>query len=103
MLNSPANPTGGVIHPEDLEQITWWAERHDVLILSDEVLDRYWQQTVPVSIATLPRARKPALTVGSVSKSHALASARVGWIAAQSICSGPVRPRPPCARRSCQR
>jgi aspartate/methionine/tyrosine aminotransferase len=83
VLNSPANPTGAILHPEDLEQITWWAERHDVLILSDDVLDRYWNETAPVSIATLPRARMRTLTVGSVSKSHALASARVGWIAAQ--------------------
>ncbi len=80
VLCSPANPSGGVIHPEDLEQILWWAERHDVLVLSDEVYDRFADD--PVSIATLPSARARVLTVGSVSKSHALASARVGWIAA---------------------
>jgi aspartate/methionine/tyrosine aminotransferase len=80
VLCSPANPTGGVLHPEDLEQVLWWAERLDVLVLSDEVFDRYVDD--PVSIATLPRARTRTLTVGSVSKSHALASARVGWIAA---------------------
>ncbi len=80
VLCSPANPTGGVLHPEDLEQVLWWAERHDVLVLSDEVFDRFADD--PVSIATLPAARTRVLTVGSVSKSHALASARVGWIAA---------------------
>src|SRR5262249_31114957 len=36
LLTSPANPTGGIIAPEDLEQVAWWAERHGVLVLSDE-------------------------------------------------------------------
>jgi aspartate/methionine/tyrosine aminotransferase len=83
VLCSPANPTGGVIHPEDLEQVAWWAERHDVLVLSDEVFDRYWYEAEPLSIATLARARTRTLVAGSVSKSHALSSARVGWIASQ--------------------
>jgi aspartate/methionine/tyrosine aminotransferase len=82
VLNSPANPTGGILHPEDLEQITWWADRHDALVLSDEVFDRYHHESEPTSIATFSRARARTLTVGSVSKSHALASARTGWIAA---------------------
>jgi aspartate/methionine/tyrosine aminotransferase len=80
---SPANPTGGVIAPEDLEQLAWWAERHDVLLLSDEVFERYHHdgEVVAISVGTLPRARRRTLTAGSVSKGHALAAARVGWLA----------------------
>jgi aspartate/methionine/tyrosine aminotransferase len=81
VVNSPHNPTGGVLTPEDMELITWWADRRDVLILSDEVFERYQYEEDPVSIGTLPRAGKRTLTIGSVSKGHALASARVGWIA----------------------
>ncbi len=81
ILSSPGNPTGGVVAPEDLEQIVWWADRHDVLVLSDEVFERYHHDTEPVSIGTLPRARNRTLTAGSVSKGHGLASARVGWLA----------------------
>jgi aminotransferase len=81
VLTSPSNPTGGIIAPEDLELISWWAERLDVLILSDEVFERFAYDEEPTSIATLPRARPRTLTAGSVSKSHALAWARVGWIA----------------------
>jgi aspartate/methionine/tyrosine aminotransferase len=80
VLNSPANPTGGTFSAEDLEQIAWWADRHDVLIFNDEVLDRFCYEGDGVSIGTLPRARQRTLTVGSVSKGHALASARVGWL-----------------------
>jgi aspartate/methionine/tyrosine aminotransferase len=82
VLNSPCNPTGAALAPEDLEQVAWWAERLDVLVLSDEVFERFHYDSAPVSLATLPGARQRTLTVGSVSKGHALASARVGWLAA---------------------
>jgi aspartate/methionine/tyrosine aminotransferase len=81
VLCSPSNPTGGVLSPEDQEQLAWWADRYDVLILSDEVFERYSHEGPSPSIATLPRAGQRTLTVGSVSKSHALAWARVGWVA----------------------
>jgi aspartate/methionine/tyrosine aminotransferase len=81
VVNSPHNPTGGVLAAEDLEQIAWWADRRDALIFSDEVFERYQYEDDPVSIGTLARARKRTLTAGSVSKGHALASARVGWLA----------------------
>ncbi len=81
VLNSPSSPTGGVVAPEDLEQIAWWADRHDVLLFSDEVFERFQYDGEQVSLATLPRARPRTLTLGSVSKGHALASARVGWLA----------------------
>ena len=82
VLNSPANPTGGVIAPEDREEIAWWADRNDVLILSDDAFVCYQQDGRHISIASLPRARTRTLTTGGVSQSHALASARVGWLTA---------------------
>src|SRR5262249_27106559 len=81
VVNSPSNPTGGVIAAEDLEQIAWWADRRDVLIFSDEVYARYRYEGDGGSLGTLQRARRRALTAGSGSKGHGLASARVGWLA----------------------
>lgn len=81
VVNSPANPTGGVFGPEELEQIAWWAERRDLLLFSDEVFARFQYDGEPLSLGTLPRARRRTLTAGSVSKGHALAAARVGWLA----------------------
>ena len=80
VVNSPSNPTGGIFTPEDLEQIAWWADRRDTLIFSDEVFERYQYEGDPLSIGTLDKARARTLTVGSVSKGHALAAARVGWL-----------------------
>ncbi len=90
VICSPGNPTGGVIAPEDLEQLAWWAERHDVLLYSDETFARYFYEGEWVSLGSLPRARKRTLTAGSLSKGHALASARVGWLA------GPAHLVRPC-------
>jgi aspartate/methionine/tyrosine aminotransferase len=81
VLAAPCNPTGAVFAPEDLEQIAWWADRRDVLIYSDEVFGGYWYEGERLSIGSLPRARRRTLTAGSVSKTYALASARVGWLA----------------------
>lgn len=81
IVTSPANPTGTVLSAEDLERIAWWAERRDVLILSDEVFERYRHEGDAVSIGMLDRARRRTLTAGSVSKGHALAAACVGWLA----------------------
>lgn len=80
VLTSPANPTGGVVAAEDLEQIAWWAQRKDVLICSDEVFERYRYEQPAPNIGTMAKARRRTLTVGSLSKSHALASLRVGWL-----------------------
>src|SRR5205823_3160552 len=81
VVNSPCNPTGGMIAAEDLDQIAWWASRRDVLIVSDDVFSRYRYDDRPAAIATLPRARQRTLSIGSISKGYALASARVGWLA----------------------
>jgi aspartate/methionine/tyrosine aminotransferase len=89
VVNSPANPTGGVLAPEDLEQIAWWANRRDVLIFDDQAFERFHYARHAVSIGTLPAARRRKLTAGSVSKGHALSSARVGWLAG---CKHLVRP-----------
>ncbi|MBL8793412.1 MAG: pyridoxal phosphate-dependent aminotransferase [Planctomycetia bacterium] len=81
VLNAPANPTGGLFRPEDLEQIAWWAHRFDTLIFSDDVAHDCCDELRPASIAALPRARERTLLAGSPSKSHALTAARVGWLA----------------------
>jgi aspartate/methionine/tyrosine aminotransferase len=81
LVNSPANPTGGILAPEDLEQLAWWADQKDVLIFSDEVFGRFVYEGKATSIGALPRAWRRTLTAGSVSKGYGLASARVGWLA----------------------
>jgi aspartate/methionine/tyrosine aminotransferase len=81
VVADPCNPTGGVLAPEDLEQIAWWADRRDVLLFHDAAFARYRYDGTGPSLGTLPRARRRTLTAGSLSKGHGLAAARVGWLA----------------------
>ncbi len=81
VLADPANPTGGVFAPEDLEQIAFWANRNDTLIVQDVSFDR-WRVELPKSrLANLPHAERRTLSIGSFAKSHGLSAARVGWLA----------------------
>ena len=80
ILADPGNPTGGLLAPEDLEQIAFWANKHDVLIYVDESFGRFRYTTERVHLASLPHARNRLLIAGSVSKTYGLTSARVGWL-----------------------
>jgi aspartate/methionine/tyrosine aminotransferase len=80
LLNQPHNPTGGVLPAEDIEQIAWWAARRDALIVSDEVFEQFHYEGDCPSVAANAQAKDRTLTIGSVSKSFALASHRIGWV-----------------------
>src|SRR5262245_48174629 len=82
VVNSPSNPTGGVLEPEALERILGLARRNDSLILSDEVYERFHYAGKHVSLGSLPGARERTITVHSFSKSHAMAGCRIGYMAA---------------------
>ena len=81
VLADPVNPTGGVFAPEDLEQVAFWARKHDVLIFQDASFDYWRSSTARTRLAGLPHAEGRILTCGSLSKSHGLTAARVGWLA----------------------
>jgi aspartate/methionine/tyrosine aminotransferase len=80
VLCDPANPTGGVLGAEDLEQIGWWAKRHDVLIFLDESFAPFRYEGERPLLGSFPDAENRLLLAGSVSKTYGLTSARVGWL-----------------------
>lgn len=94
VMGDPVNPTGGVFAAEDLEQIAWWAYKHDVLIYLDEAFQGYRYQPAEVHLSNLPNAQKRLLMAGSVSKTYGLNGARVGWLIGQRHL---VRPVAACA------
>lgn len=81
LLDVPHNPTGASLAPEDIEEIVWWADRHDVLIFCDQAFDRFQYDGEPLRIGSLVNTHRRTISAGSVSKGHGLASARVGWLA----------------------
>jgi arginine:pyruvate transaminase len=76
---TPCNPTGVVMRRADLERIARLAGEHDLWVLSDEVYADLTFESDHVSIAALPGMAERTVTLGSLSKSHAMAGWRVGW------------------------
>ncbi len=80
ILAEPGNPTGCTFAPEELEQIAFWANKFDALILQDASFDRWRDGPAKARLASLPHTANRLLTCGSYSKSHGLSAARVGWL-----------------------
>lgn len=80
VINSPHNPTGGVLQREDLERIAELANRHDFLVLADEIYSRnFYLESEFVSIASLPGMRERTIVVDGFSKAYAMTGWRLGY------------------------
>ncbi len=80
ILNSPANPTGGVMPLEDLEHIAAAAQQYNCWVISDEIYARlaYDGRGVP-SIASLPGMAERTIIVDGFSKTYAMTGWRLGY------------------------
>ncbi len=79
ILNSPANPTGGVIPKDDLRQIADLLRDRDVMILSDEIYSRIWYETPPESIAQFPGMLEKTIILDGFSKTYSMTGWRLGY------------------------
>jgi len=80
ILNSPSNPTGGVIPRPDLEHIAVLAQKHDSWIMSDEIYARIAYDGLPVfSIASLPGLKERTIIVDGFSKTYSMTGWRLGF------------------------
>jgi aspartate/methionine/tyrosine aminotransferase len=80
-LNSPQNPTGGVLTATDLEDIAALARRHDLWIVSDEAYEDVVYGVPHVSVASLPGMYQRTVPVYTFSKSYAMTGLRLGYMA----------------------
>jgi arginine:pyruvate transaminase len=81
LINSPNNPTGAVYSDASLQGIADIASRHDLWVISDEVYDTQVWEGRHRAFASVPDMAARTLTVGSLSKSHAMTGSRLGWLA----------------------
>jgi aspartate aminotransferase len=81
ILNSPCNPTGGVLTTEDLEAIYAEAKKHDFWILSDEIYSRMIYEGEFHSIAAIPGAMERTICIDGMSKTYAMTGWRLGFAA----------------------
>jgi Aspartate/tyrosine/aromatic aminotransferase len=80
LLNSPCNPTGGVLSPEATEKLAKLAIEHDLFVVSDEVYRSVlFDGASYTSIASLPGMKERTLIVDSCSKTFAMTGYRVGF------------------------
>ncbi|MBC7185477.1 MAG: pyridoxal phosphate-dependent aminotransferase [Calditrichaeota bacterium] len=79
ILNSPQNPTGGVLSRQDLEVIAEVATARDIFVLSDEVYNNILYEGSFVSIATLPGMRDRTVILDGLSKTYAMTGWRLGY------------------------
>lgn len=79
VLNSPGNPTGGVIPREDLEEIARLAKKHDFWVISDEIYSQLVYSESYESIAAMPDMMERTIVVDGFSKSFSMTGWRLGW------------------------
>jgi aspartate aminotransferase len=79
ILNSPENPTGGVIPEQDVRDIAAMLRDRDVVILSDEIYSRICFDGRPFSIASLPGMLEKAVILDGFSKIYAMTGWRLGY------------------------
>ena len=84
-LNTPHNPTGAVLTPDDLSALCDLAARHDLWVLSDEVYQDITHGDVPFTSALADPAHEArVIAAASISKSHAAPGFRSGWLCGQA-------------------
>ena len=79
IINSPANPTGGVSTREDIEQIAAVAREHELVVLADEIYGRILYEGEHVSIASLPGMAERTIVLDGFSKTYAMTGWRLGY------------------------
>jgi len=73
---SPANPTGAVLDEKEWREVVEVAQKHDLLIISDEIYDNFVYGLQPFSPGSI---YENVLTMGGFSKSHAMTGWRLGY------------------------
>ena len=79
VLNSPANPTGGVLPRAAIERIAEIALRHDLTVLADEIYGRIVYDGEHVSIASLAGMAERTIVLDGFSKTYAMTGWRLGY------------------------
>ena len=79
ILNSPQNPTGGVLTRQDLEVVAEVAQERGIMVLSDEVYEQILYEGEHFSILTLPGMGPHTILLDGFSKTYAMTGWRLGY------------------------
>ncbi len=84
IVNSPQNPTGGVLTKETLEGVARLAVKHDLWVLSDEIYDQIIYEGEHISITSFEGMPERTVILNGCSKTYAMTGWRLGWAVTKS-------------------
>jgi len=79
IINSPHNPTGGVLEEDDIRAIADIAQKYNIIVLSDEVYEHIIYEGKPFSIASLSGMLDRTILLSGFSKTYAMTGWRLGY------------------------
>lgn len=82
LIGYPNNPTGAVMDRQRMLEIAAVAQKHDLLVLSDEIYDRLVYGVTHTNVPALPGMRERTVLLGGLSKNYAMTGWRIGYAAA---------------------
>lgn len=90
VVNSPQNPTGGVLDRDRAEAIRDFAVDNDLIVLSDEIYEKILYEGEHHSLAALDGMRERTITINGFSKAYSMTGWRLGYLAAPSHLIDPL-------------
>ncbi len=91
LLNTPHNPTGTVLTPDELAGVAALAVEHDLLVITDEVYEHLVFSGTHHPIAGLPGMRERTVSISSAGKTFSFTGWKVGWVTASAPLVAAVR------------
>lgn len=82
LISYPSNPTGAVLSHKHLLEIAKFAQKHDLVVISDEIYERLVYDCTHTSFASLPGMYERTILMSGVSKSFAMTGWRIGYVTA---------------------
>lgn len=79
ILNSPQNPTGGILPRADIERTALAIGKRNILVLSDEIYSRLQFEGEPFSIMSVPGMKERTILLDGFSKTYAMTGWRMGY------------------------
>ncbi|MFJ4966796.1 putative N-succinyldiaminopimelate aminotransferase DapC [Streptomyces sp. ADI96-02] len=91
LLNTPHNPTGAVLTPQELSGIAALAVEHDLLVVTDEVYEHLVFEGAHHPIAALPGMRERTVSISSAGKTFSYTGWKIGWVTGDAPLVAAVR------------
>ena len=82
LISYPNNPTGAVLTMQHMREIADVAERHDLVVLTDEIYERLVYDWQHIAFASLPHMRERTIVLSGMSKAYAMTGWRIGYVTA---------------------